>query len=236
MEHLAQLRALMDADRWIERVRSQREHLPEAAELASVEGELRELLAALHEAQASAEPLRRAFNETSETAQRLASRAGDLERAATSATGASRDLAALQRELDQVRERLAAAEDDQLNVMLELEPLDEEIAAIKERAQPGVARRAHLHETITQLRDGLDEEIAALRATREEIAQAVDPQWRRRYESAMNRVGISGAALLDGGRCDGCRIALAPLDVDRVTHAPPGEVLDCPECGRLLLT
>ena len=38
------LRALMEADRWIDRVTAQRNHLPEMAELATVEEELRGLL------------------------------------------------------------------------------------------------------------------------------------------------------------------------------------------------
>ena len=58
MEQIDRLRALTDADRWIERVIAQREHLPELEELATLEGELRALLGALHEAQSVAEPVR----------------------------------------------------------------------------------------------------------------------------------------------------------------------------------
>ena len=229
------LRALLDADRWIERVVAQREHLPELAELATVEGELRSLLGALQEAQGSAEPVRRAYETARESASKLLGRAQDLERALATSTGSSRELAAMQHELEQVRSRVSAAEDDELNLLLELEPLEETIAAIKERAQPGVARREALRESVAQLREGLDEEVTALRERRGELAQTLASPWRERYEAALTRAGNSGAARVDAGRCDGCRIALSPLDLDRFEHLAPDVVMDCPECGRMLL-
>jgi hypothetical protein len=235
VEQLETLRILNDTDRWIERVVAQREHLPELEELASVEAELRSLLAALQEAQQSAEPVRRSYLGAQETARRLSTRAVDLEVALASSTGSARDLSAVQRELEQVRERVGAAEDDELNFLLELEPLDETIGAIKARAQPGVARRAQLQADVTQLRATLDDEVAALRGSRAEMANSLEPGWRQRYDAALSRAGISGAAYVDAGRCDGCRIALSPLDLDRFRHLEAGVVMDCPECGRLLL-
>ncbi len=235
MEQLDTLRALTDADRWIERVVAQREHLPELEELATLEGELRSLLAALHEAQSGAAPVRATYEGAQETAQRLLARERDLESALASSTGSARELSAMQRELEQVRERVAAVEDEELNSLLELEPLEETIAQIKARAQPGVVRRTELQETLNQLRSTLDEEITALRASRAQLAHGLESPWRQRYDAALARAGVSGGAYVDNGRCDGCRIALSPLDVDRLRHLEPGVVMDCPECGRLLL-
>jgi len=55
------LRALMEADRWIDRVRSQKTHLPEIAELTALEAELRSLLKDLHDAESSLAPLKTKF-------------------------------------------------------------------------------------------------------------------------------------------------------------------------------
>jgi predicted nucleic acid-binding Zn-ribbon protein len=235
VEPIDNLRALNEADRWIERVIAQREHLPELEELATVEGELRSLLSALQEAQSTAEPVRAGYRSSQETAQKHLTRASDLEKALASSTGSARELGAMQHELEQVRERIATAEDEELNFLLELEPLDETIASIKARAQPGVTRRAELQVSVAQLRATLDEEIAALRESRAELAHSLDASWRQRYDAALARVGTSGAANVDAGHCDGCRIALSPLDFDRFRRLEPGVVMDCPECGRLLL-
>ena len=68
-----------------------------------------------------------------------------------------------------------------------------------------------------------------------ELANAVSPELLARYDAAFARVGTSGAAQVDAGRCDGCRIALSPLDVDRWKGQAEGSLMNCPECGRLLL-
>ena len=107
--------------------------------------------------------------------------------------------------------------------------------AIKAQAQPGVARRAQLQSTLVQLRATLEEEIAALRVSRTALASGLEVLWRQRYDAALSRAGISGAAYVDAGRCDGCRIALSPLDFDRFRHLDAAVIMDCPECGRLLL-
>ncbi len=235
MEQLETLRALNDADRWIERVIAQREHLPERAELAVLETQLRAELASLQEAQLAAEPVRQAYLDAQANAKKLADRAGVLESALAASTGSARELNAMQHELEQVRERVQAAEDDELNHLMALEPLDEKITEIKARAQPGVARRTHLQGVLDQLRATLDEEIAALRASRATLAEDLDASWRQRYDAALARAGTSGGAYVDAGRCDGCRIALSPLDYDRFRHLEAGMIMDCPECGRLLL-
>ncbi len=229
------LRALMEADRWIERVFSQRNHLPELSELADLEVELRELVKALQEAQGAALPVRGAYDDAHAEAARLRSRANDLEKTLASSTANARELGALQKELEHVRELLERSEDRELEYLVALEPLEETVQAIKERAQPGMARRSELQATIVQLQASLDEELASLRADRPSRAAAVNPDLLARYDAAFARVGGSGAAQVDAGRCDGCRIALSPLDYDRWKHLAADTFMDCPECGRLLL-
>jgi predicted nucleic acid-binding Zn-ribbon protein len=228
------LRTLMEADRWIDRVTSQRSHLPEIAELATLEDELRGLLRELQAAEAVLEPLGRDYEAAAEESARLRKRAGDLDGALATSTN-SRELTALQGELTQVRERLSTSEDRELELLVALEPLQGEVAAIRARAQPGVARRAALRASIDELQASLDEELVALRAARVESAAAVPLALLARYDAALARVGTSGAAQVVDGRCDGCRIALAPLDLDRWKAVAPGAFVDCPECGRLLL-
>jgi hypothetical protein len=225
----------MDADRWIDRVGSQRSHLPEIAELSSVETELRSLMKALQEAQAAQAPVRTAYEDSAAEAERLRTRSVDLERTLGSSTANARELAALQTELDHVRELLSRVEDRELEFLLAVEPLDETIQAVKSQAQPMVARRSELLGAITELQASLDEELVALRTARHERASALSPELLARYDSALVRAGTSGAAQVDAGRCDGCRIALSPLDVDRWKGQAPGTFMTCPECGRLLL-
>jgi predicted nucleic acid-binding Zn-ribbon protein len=96
-------------------------------------------------------------------------------------------------------------------------------------------RRGVLQAQITELQATLDEEIASLRISRGERAKDVPEAILKTYEAAHLRVGISGAAQVENGRCDGCRIELSPLDFDRWKAQAEDTFMACPECGRLLL-
>ena len=234
MSDLEVLRALLDADRWIDRVTSQRDHLPEAAELHEVEDQLRTLASRSRALEADRKPTRDRFNEAADKASTLRHRRDDVEVRLANATGSPRDLVAMQGELEHLNKALSEAEDREVELLLELEPLDEVAQEITAQAQPLVQRRHALQSSLSELRDRLQEEINHLQSSREAAAATVPEGLRRRYEQALKRSGVSGAALLDGGRCDGCRVSLSPLDQDR-WRAAPDEFLPCPHCGRLLL-
>lgn len=225
----------MQADRWIEKVRSQREHLIESGELAEVEDTLRELASRLGAVEVVRRPTRDQFNEAADTAQTLRQRRSDLERRLQNATVPARELNAMHQELEHLAKILNEAEDREVELLLEMEPLDDAATQIKTEAQPLAQRRADLQVAIKQLQSSLDDEIAHLLLTRSETSELVPAKVRARYELALARCGTSGAALFDAGRCDGCRIELSPLDRDRFRAVAPGEFFDCPECGRILL-
>jgi hypothetical protein len=229
------LRALMEADRWVDRVSAQRNHLAEMAELSTLEDELRALSKALQEARGAQAPVQQAYEDAANEAERIRRREHDLDATLAASTGNARELGVLQRELEHLRDLLGRAEDRELELLIEIEPLDEVVAAIKARAQPGVEHRAQLQATILELQVTLDEEIASLHLARAERARALSAELLARYDNVMVRVGTTGAAQVNAGRCDGCRIVLAPLDIDRWKSQPAGTFMSCPECGRLLL-
>jgi predicted nucleic acid-binding Zn-ribbon protein len=229
------LRALMEADRWIDRVRSQKTHLPEIAELSALEAELRGLLKDLRDAEGDLAPMKATLDAVDAESQRLRTRAKDLDDALSSSTASARELTAIQGELLHVRTLLAESEDRELDLLVALEPAEARVASVKQLAQPGVRRRAELLESIAQLQSTLDDELVSLQRDRDERAAALSNSLRARYDAALARSGTSGAAQVVEGRCDGCRIALSPLDLDHYRAQPPDTFMDCPECGRLLL-
>ncbi len=131
----------MQADRWIDRVTSQRNHLPEIDELRSVEDELRSLIKAIQEAERELMPVQTAYDDASRESERLRKRESELAKALSSSTAAARDLSAIHGELDHLRELLAANEDRELDFLLAVEPLHDVVTALKARAQPCVERR-----------------------------------------------------------------------------------------------
>ena len=235
MSETDDLRALMEADRWIERVSAQRTHLPESEELAILEGELRGLQRSLLDVEAVAGPLKSAYENAARESSRLKKRANDLDATLAASTANARELNALQKELSHVRMLLSESEDRELELLLEVDPREAEIASLRSRAQPGAVRRRELLDIISQLRASLGEELVSLRRARDERAVALPIELLSRYDVSMAHAGTSGAAQVIEGHCDGCRLALSPLDIDRWKAQPIGVFVDCPECGRIFL-
>jgi len=55
------------------------------------------------------------------------------------------------------------------------------------------------------------------------------------YDKIRESSGGLGAALVQHGRCGGCRIELAGADRARVKSAAPDEVVICEECRRIMV-
>lgn len=229
------VRELMAADRWIERVSTQRDRLPELAEYRDLETQLRELAQQMRDIDGSRTLLQDMIEKADRESERLRARERELRQRLATSTADSRELTALEHELNLVGRHLSEAEDGELELMSQLEPLDKSRRDIASRAQPLAQRREELRVAVKDLTLSLGEELDNLRRHREELAGALSPEVRQRYESAMARVGGAGAAQVTEGRCDGCRIALAPLDLDRWRATAADLGFTCPECERLLL-
>src|SRR5580658_7641357 len=124
----------MEADRWIDRVRAHKTHLPELTELASLEAELRLLLVDLRAAEGVVAPLKSEYDVVAADSLRLRKRVNDLDSALSLSTANARELSAMQSELTHVRAVLATSEDRELELLVELEPKEADVELIKQRA------------------------------------------------------------------------------------------------------
>ena len=138
------LRELMEADRWIDRVRAQRDHLPELAELSEIEDQLRTMVRQLTDLEKQTVPLRAKYDEAATSATKFRDRAHLLQERLANVNTSPKDLAALQHEVEQVQEKLSVGEDAEVTLFLELGPLDEAMQALREEAKPLGARRNDL--------------------------------------------------------------------------------------------
>ena len=229
---MSTLSELIDADRWIDRLTQQRGHLPESVELAAVEDELRRRVAELKVRESARANAAAALEQSQQRSEPLRQRLATLRAAARSATGGSRDLVALEKEITHVASDVARYDDQELILMESLEPLEAAVRDLKHETQPLIATRATLTATIAELQASIDDEVAAKRQARDDISAQLPDGVRRAYDEALRRAGVSGGAYVDGNRCDGCRIALSPLDLDRWRQGSAA-VSACPECGRV---
>ena len=117
------------------------------------------------------------------------------------------------------KERALNAEPQQQITLLEVQRHDLELDRVRHRRAtlPEAVRVTEIQTAQRTLADGLPAELMAL------------------YDKLRADNGGIGAAALQRGRCEGCRIELTPVDLERIRAAAPAEVVRCEECRRILV-
>ena len=82
----------------------------------------------------------------------------------------------------------------------------------------------------------IDNQLAEIAKTLDGLRTAVDASLLARYDRLRSQQMVA-AAELQGSRCSGCHLDLAPAEMDDVRGqaAAAGGVADCPQCNRLLV-
>jgi predicted nucleic acid-binding Zn-ribbon protein len=233
---LAALLAVQDLDTSMDQHRHRRRNLPEREQLAALEaesqaagaeaGRLGEQRDAVAEREAEVEA------ELAATEQRAAAVSRRLYGGEVSA---SRELQAMAADVENLTARASELEDQGLVLLEEREPLDNRMGELESQLSELDSRRRDVADTVAAAEAVIDEQIAELEKDRENAASAVPAELLATYERLRTRLGGIGAARLIGNRCDGCHLALAAAELDRIRRLAPGQVVTCEQCSRILV-
>ena len=213
-----------------------RSTLPQRAELAALDADVRDLEAGRSTTGARASALGRDQKRLEDEVATLEAKAAGTDRQLYSGTvTAPRELQALQDEAASLRRRIGALEDQLLVVMEDLEPVAAEVEALDVALAAAAGRAAALRATVAAEERAIDDELAQVAASRAALAGNVPPDLLTRYERIRKRVGGVGIARLDGHRCTGCHLELPNREVDELRRAPADQVVLHEECGRILV-
>lgn len=146
-----------------------------------------------------------------------------------------RDLENLQHEIGSLDRRISDLEDAELEVMEKLEAAEAVQAELRTRAVAFTSRQAELETTRDAALKELDEQRAQFGDQRAKVAAEIPAALLAQYQRLREHNGGIGAAPLVGKRCMGCRMELAPSDLNLIKNAAPDAVLRCEECGRILV-
>jgi len=151
--------------------------------------------------------------------------------AITTARGAS----TLQEEIEHLRRRQDDLESDVLELMEALEPVDERLA---ELAGLGIRQDGSIAEALSDLNSAeaaVTDELDQSAARRETAVAQLDVEVLGRYETNRAAFGSSTAVRFAGSDCKGCPLTMPAVEADRVRALPSGTLVDCSECGRLVV-
>jgi len=230
------LLALQERDTEADQLRHRRAHLPERKRLDEVVAELATVERDGAEATVRRDALARRQHELDAELSDVERRLRDVDaRMRSGAVTASRELQAMAEQIESLKRRRSTLEDADLEVMEEIEPVEAEVLAFQDRWATLDREASELRTVVAALEASVNQELAAALAARQEAAEAVAPDLLKTYERLRQRMGGVGAAPLVGASCGGCHLTLSAGEVDRIRHAPPDEVITCPQCGRILV-
>jgi predicted nucleic acid-binding Zn-ribbon protein len=235
-EDLAQLLVVQDLDTAITQLEHRRTALYERTGLAGVEAELVTLSAEQRAAEVQRDLLVSTQKDLEAQIAVVNDRRGGIEQRMYAARGSStRDLQAMDDEVRHLTERRAELEELELVAMVDQEPIDATLSALAARRDPVEERAVALRAEVSGQHDEIDQQLAEAVAAREAAAALLPPALSERYEKLRARLKGTGAARLIGNRCDGCHLELSSAEAEKIRAQPPGSVVTCDQCGRILV-
>jgi predicted nucleic acid-binding Zn-ribbon protein len=231
-----QLLVLQEHDTAAEQLRHRRIALPERGELVAH----RAALVALDEQLVS---VRQQRSDVARTEKRLEDEVASIEAKVADVHGqlyggkvtAPKELQALADDEASLKRHQASVEDKVIEQMELAVPLDEQLgqlAATKVELEQLVL---HAEQAITVAEAEIDAGLVTVLAERDTLAAEIVPDLVEKYEQLFHDLGGIAVARLAGTNCGGCHLTLSSMELDRVRHSPPDEMVFCGECGRLLV-
>jgi predicted nucleic acid-binding Zn-ribbon protein len=149
--------------------------------------------------------------------------------------GTAKDMQALQHEVDSLTRRQAELEDVELEVMERAEALAAAVATAQSQREELAARVDELAAERNRVVAELEAEATAVARPRDDVVAGAGEDLVGLYEKIRASSGGIGAAALRHRRCEGCRLELNQVDINRIRTAADDEVLRCEECRRILV-
>ncbi|MGN6634840.1 MAG: zinc ribbon domain-containing protein [Oryzihumus sp.] len=226
---------LQALDTRLDQIAHRKATLPELKELAALEVQTGALDSELVRARTAHGDVQREVTKAEADVQLVRDRAARDQARLDSGQGTAKDLQALQHEVASLARRQGELEDVELEVMERAEALEARVRELEAARAELTARVDALEATRDKALADLDAEAAQVTANRANVVPGVGEDLVALYEKIRANSGGVGAAALHQRRCEGCRLELNQVDINRIAAAADDEVLRCEECRRILV-
>lgn len=236
MSSLQDLLELQEIDTRLDRLRHRRETLAERSELAEAEAALLAGEQSVEATFAALSELRSAEKAAEDEASTIETKALEAERMLYGGTiTAAKELEAYQAELTSLKARQAILEEEALELLEKAEPLEVELAARRLAVDEANATIREVSARLAGAEAEIDSEMNEVASGRAEALEGLAPEVVEQYVLLRRALGGVGAARLEGTRCAGCHLEIPSAQLEEIRRAPDTELVNCPECGRILV-
>ncbi len=142
------------------------------------------------------------------------------------------EMRASDREITSMEREISDQEDAYLQLDAQVEELEAAIAVIRGE------QNDHHDADNRQVKDEeerinvLKAEVAAQRAERDKVADALDASLRKRYDMILERRGGRAVVTVVAGNCQGCHLQIPPQSLIEIMRTRAVRV--CPQCNRII--
>lgn len=233
---LEALLQVQDLDTALDQHRHRRAALPERAELASLHDQVAGLNERLTVACVARDEVAGRQRALEDSLAATEARAAEISKRLYGGTvSATRELQAMATEVDVLNGRASDLESRVLELMEGREPLDADVAGIEGQKASLLRAAVALGAVLAEREAVIDAEVDDLSGQRAAASAQVPDDLLATYARLRQRLGGVGAARLVGSLCQGCHISLAASELDQIRRQPPGALIFCEQCGRILV-
>jgi predicted nucleic acid-binding Zn-ribbon protein len=235
-ETLEKLMVIQERDNAIVALRHQYDNLPERSQIKELDNEKNHLQerkeSASKDLSIKQQDQQRLEDEVKAIEERVAEQEVNLYGGDVTAI---KDLQAIQGDIAGLNERKRLVEDQIIESMEQVEPVNKFLEFL-------VDDEGAIEEKISQLATTLEineanfkEQIKKTEIERSELTGDIPAEMFALYTAIRSRPGSVGIAYLMGRTCKGCHLDLPAVEVDRLKKIPADELINCEECGCILV-
>ncbi|MDR7384812.1 zinc ribbon domain-containing protein [Promicromonospora iranensis] len=231
-------RRLLDVqalDTRVQQLAHQRKNLPALTRLTELDARIADLRASLVESRTRVADLRRELTKAESDVEQVRNRADRDQKRLESGGVSAKDAVALTDEIGSLATRQAALEEIELDVMERLEAHEDTLTKVEAANDELAAEKAKVEAERDAGWAEIDAQVQEIAGERAKAVDGLDTALVKLYEKIRAQLGGTGAAVLNGNRCEGCRMDLPPADLATIRSAAPDAVVRCEECGRILV-
>jgi predicted nucleic acid-binding Zn-ribbon protein len=227
---------VQELDSRADQLRHQRTHLPEIAEIATLQGKRTDVENLARDARIVVDDLAVEQQKVDADVEAVrARRTRDRDRMDQGLVTNPKDLERMQHELESLERRIASLEDDELELMERLEEAQAELAKLEGMVAETDEQIAELSKVRDEKLATIDEQLASVTAGRGPAVEGLPADLLALYDRLREQKGGVGAAELRARQCGGCRLSLDASELTRIKGLPEDEVVRCEECQRILV-
>jgi predicted nucleic acid-binding Zn-ribbon protein len=233
---LEALLVVQELDLTADQLRHRRDTLPARTEAASRRAELQRIDRATAAAADRRHELVRTQGRLEDEIELVRDKAVEVDRTLYGGVVRNpRELMDLQEELAALGRRQRTLEDQEIEIMEALEPVEAELTSLEDERRTAQFDLERLTAELVDAEAMIDDELAELAERRLAAIAPVAPDILDEYERLRVAFGGVGVARLVGSSCSGCHLTLPAVDVDQIRRGESGPMVNCSQCGRLLV-